>query len=136
MMVLSQLQFGKHLNRSCFAAAAALSPTPEDLSQQYRDGDHDVLIIHNKYGLIYGEVKRVGADYANPKMTEKDKNEDLKRKLKEAKEQLQQRQIQLDRLVSDLQWVKKVIKILIMPNIDSRRLSNVLKSMDTDIVQV
>lgn len=132
-MVLSQMQFGQYLHMPCYAAAAALSPTPVILSQQYRSGDNGVLIIHSKYGLISGEIKRVGFDYLNSKMTEEEKDKDLEKNLKEAVMQL--RKTDLEGLVPDLKWVRRS-RILILPNIDSNRLSRVIKSIkDTEQVR-
>nr|KAG5692148.1 hypothetical protein BaRGS_020696 [Batillaria attramentaria] len=50
MFIISQLKYGDYLHKPCYTAAAAAAgvqlPKPEDLGQQYRRGDFDVLIIH------------------------------------------------------------------------------------------
>ena len=64
MMVISSLLFGKYLDKSTGAvhAAAKRLPNAEKLPEPLRRGESDILILHQIYGIIIGEVKSVGAD--------------------------------------------------------------------------
>nr|KAG5692147.1 hypothetical protein BaRGS_020695 [Batillaria attramentaria] len=57
-------------------------PKPEDLGQQYRRGDFDVLIIHRQYGVLIGEIKAVGLNAADLKKTQAESDADVAKRVK------------------------------------------------------
>ena len=69
MFIVSQLNFGSYLNQPSYAAAAAQLPRPMNLAPRYRQGDFDVLVIHRHYGILVGEIKVVGLNHADLKLS-------------------------------------------------------------------
>ncbi|KAK7461549.1 hypothetical protein BaRGS_00038695 [Batillaria attramentaria] len=61
MVVLSQLSFGRHPNKSSYAPTAVEFGMPEGLFGESEKGECDFLIISRKYGLVIIEVKAVGS---------------------------------------------------------------------------
>nr|KAG5688198.1 hypothetical protein BaRGS_027793 [Batillaria attramentaria] len=71
MFVMSQLDFENYLSEPCYSGAVSQMKRPVDLSGQKLDkGDFDVLIVHRKYGLCAGEIKSVGFNAADRKLSE------------------------------------------------------------------
>lgn len=125
MMVISQMQFGKYLNKPVYSAAAALLPRPINLAPQYHRGDFDLLIIHHKYGLIIGEVKSVGSNFALLNKSEEEKDALIVRAVDKSIAQLNRAQYVLKYMVTDFPNLN-IRKTLIMPNISSGHLSRAL----------
>nr|KAG5687567.1 hypothetical protein BaRGS_022871 [Batillaria attramentaria] len=71
MFVMSQLDFENYLSEPCYSGAVNQMKRPVDLSGQKLDkGDFDVLIVHRNYGLCAGEIKSVGFNAADRKLSE------------------------------------------------------------------
>nr|KAG5685872.1 hypothetical protein BaRGS_003072 [Batillaria attramentaria] len=71
MFVMSQLDFDNYLSEPCYSGAVSQMKRPVDLSGQKLDkGDFDVLIVHRNYGLCAGEIKSVGFNAADRKLSE------------------------------------------------------------------
>lgn len=122
MIVVSQLQFGKYLHKPCYAAAASHFRRPITLPVEYRQGDFDLLIIHSKYGLITAEIKSVGANFTELRMSQHKQEVTVVAKIKEAVKQVNKAGYVLRYLAG-----VKVTKTLMFPNIKSNQLLRALK---------
>nr|KAG5688196.1 hypothetical protein BaRGS_027791 [Batillaria attramentaria] len=71
MFVMSQLDFENYLSEPCYSGAVSQMKRPADLRGQKLDkGDFDVLIVHRNYSLCAGEIKSVGFNAADRKLSE------------------------------------------------------------------
>ncbi|XP_025107403.1 uncharacterized protein LOC112572090 [Pomacea canaliculata] len=118
---LSQLQFGQYLSESCYAAAAAQLPLPASLPpslpRKWKRGDFDVLLIHQTYGFVVCEVKAFGDNVAKLNMTNKDIENNIRKKLTQAVSQLDKSQGLLSHLVSDITSGLRITKTIAVPNL-------------------
>lgn len=129
-MVVSQLQFEQYLDKPSYAKAAAFFPRPLNLTELFKHrprGDFDVLIIHDKHGLITCEVKSVGENFSTLHCSDCEKDDILAKTVIKATGQLNKAETVLKYMVSDIPGVH-VAKALVMPNVDSSRLQRALKS--------
>lgn len=114
MMVISQMQFNKYLNKSSHALTS--HPRPADLDPSNQQGDFDLLIIHSQYGLIVGEIKSVGG-YSNISTPDACTTNEkaLVKKVEDALKQLKKAETVLTHITSDMGRVR-IVKTLILPN--------------------
>ncbi|XP_070182182.1 uncharacterized protein [Littorina saxatilis] len=127
MFVLSNLRFEHYLSEPCFAAAAKTLPRPVDLKKQNQDrGDFDILIIHRKYGILACEIKAVGAKFSSLSLTEQQQLDLIEQKVKQAIKQLDKSGDVLSHLVSDMPSPPPIQKTLILPNVSTTQLRQVL----------
>nr|KAG5685870.1 hypothetical protein BaRGS_003070 [Batillaria attramentaria] len=71
MFVMSQLDFENYLSEPCYSGAVSQMKRPANLRGQKLDkGDFDVLIVHRNYGLCAGEIKSVGFNAADRKLSQ------------------------------------------------------------------
>lgn len=121
MVVISQLQFGNYLNKPTYAAAASLLPKPVNMAPKYRQGDFDILVIHSQFGLVAGEIKSVGDNFAQLKMTQQEEDAIVAQAVEKAVKQLAKSWQVLRFLVHDQPGVN-ISKALLLPNVSSSQL--------------
>ncbi|XP_070209738.1 uncharacterized protein [Littorina saxatilis] len=127
MFVLSNLRFEHYLREPCFAAAAKTLPRPVDLKKQNQDrGDFDILIIHRHHGILACEIKAVGAMFSSLSLTEQQQLDRIEQKVKQAIKQLDKSGDVLSHLVSDMPSPPPIQKTLILPNVSTTQLRQVL----------
>ena len=125
MFVISQLSFGSYLKEPSYSAAASMLPRPIDLqSQNKHRGDFDVLVIHRQYGILVGEIKAVGNMLSS--FPQQQQNQQLKKKVEQAIKQLEKADDVLRHLVSDLRTTPRIRTTLMLPNITTAQLQQVL----------
>lgn len=134
MMVVSQLDFLKYLEKTKPAAVASHFPRSIDLKRIYHRGDFDILIIHSKYGLITGEIKSVGHNFSKLQLSQLEEDKIIVKTVKKVVFQMNKCDFVLKHLVSDLPEVS-VAKTLMFPNVSTRALTRAL-SRDSDTERV
>ncbi|XP_025079966.1 uncharacterized protein LOC112555694 [Pomacea canaliculata] len=127
---LSQLQFGEYLGEPCYAAAAANLPTPATLPtahpRNWKEGDFDVLLIHRHYGLLVCEVKSFGNNLNKLNMSQKDVDDNISKKVKQAVTQLHKADAMLSHLVSDIASGLRITKTIAVPNLTAVQLQQAI----------
>lgn len=123
-MFPSQLHFGEYTRLPCYTAAVTLFSDSNFRPQRNSDGEFSVLIIHNKLGLIVGEVISFQEDFAM--LPRKTQDAILLRKASEAIKQLNKAEDVLRDLVVDFNGAR-IWKTILMPNVTSQRLLSVVK---------
>ena len=131
MFVISQLQFGDYLSDPAYAAAASMLPRPGDptrlMAQKKDEGDFDVLIIHRHYGVIPGEIKSVGDNFAQLGLTQQQQDAALLKKVRQAVGQLHKSRDVLEHLLPIYQARQPTVKpALMLPNISAAQLDSAL----------
>ena len=114
------------------AAAAARLPGAGALPVQLRDGECDLMIIHRQQGLIIGEIKSVGGGSYFKTQPKSRQHGVIVKKVGTAVTQVNNQEIALRHLVSDLNI--NVTKILLFPNVTSAQLLQALTN--TPVAQV
>nr|KAG5694150.1 hypothetical protein BaRGS_001477 [Batillaria attramentaria] len=127
MFVISSLDFAHYLNK-LDAAHAAQFPLPGDLPSTHRRGDFDVIILHQQYGVLLGEIKSVGLHDNNP--TDKTVAERVSKAVK----QLDKCEKVVNHVTSDVAPGVSVRKTLILPYISRTQLQHVLDG-DSQLAQ-
>lgn len=126
MFVISKLSYSKYLSKPSFAEAAQRLPRPYTLPRQYRRGEFNILVIHQRYGILVGEVKAVGLNAGDLNKPQKQADEDIARRVEKAVKQLDKAQKMVTHLVSDLSTSLCVHKTLMLPYVSCKQLQNVL----------
>nr|KAG5685808.1 hypothetical protein BaRGS_001220 [Batillaria attramentaria] len=135
MTVVSQLEFTEYLSNPCYQEAVKMLPTPKDLPPDRRRGDFDILIIHPQFGFLIIEIKSVG-DRFNPSMSDKQKENEVLKKLKLAIKQLNKEKEVLRHLVSDMLSTPRIKTALVLPHVMKTQLQKILSenpSTKTDL---
>lgn len=131
MMVISHLGFLKYLgirsNPQDDAAIARL-PRASHVDPSMRQGDFDLLIIHLQYGLIVGEVKSVQKVQGQ---SDADFLQTVVRRVDKAVTQLNKAEAFVKTLISDISSPPTVTKLLVLPSVTSRELSEALATNRT-----
>lgn len=117
MMVVSQLEYKRYLCRE---------PKPSPLPCSTEEGEWDVIVIHRRYGVVFGEIKSVGR--ANKYFIDHPEEQDIMvvKQLKKALDQLNKQDTELNHLVSDLGV--RVVKTLFFPFLTSDQLIKAVRS--------
>ena len=136
-MVISQLRFRKYLDReNCTSpvdvATVARLPNWQSLPADLAEGECDVLVIHREQGLIVGEVKSTGGGDFFSRQPENQQNQMIVNKVEKAVKQLNNKEIALRRLASDLNIA--ITKTIISPFLTSAQLLRALTN--TPVAQV
>ncbi|XP_025114280.1 uncharacterized protein LOC112576204 [Pomacea canaliculata] len=135
---MTQLQFGQYLGEPCYAAAAAQLPLPANLPpalpRNWKRGDFDVLLIHRQYGLVICEVKACGDNVKALNMSKHDVDKIIRKKLKQAVEQLNKAKAMLSHLVSDIAPGLRITRTFAFPNLTAHQLQQAV-SGDTHLTQ-
>ena len=137
MMVISQLRFRKYLDRdNCTSpvdvATVARLPNWQSLPAQLAEGECDVLVIHREQGLIVGEIKSTGGGDFFSRQPESQQNQMIVNMVEKAVKQMNNKEMALRRLVSDLNIT--ITRVLICPNLISAQLLRGLAN--TPVAQV
>ena len=131
MMVISHLGFLKYLGiRSNPQDEAAIAHLPRagHVDPSMRQGDFDLLIIHLHYGLIVGEVKSVQKVQGQ---SDADFLQTVVRRVDKAVTQLNKAEAVVKTLISDISSPPTVTKLLVLPSVTSRELSEALATNET-----
>lgn len=135
MTVIFDLKFEDYLSKTNFAAATKMLPKPVDLKHLQQDrGDFDIFIIHRFYGILACEIKSVGAAYSSV-CTEQQKIDAINDKVTKAVKQLDKCGDVVTHLVSDMPRKPRILKTLMLPNVSTSQLKNILES-DKKLLQV
>lgn len=136
---ISQLKFGQYLREPCYAAAAAHLPLsanlPPKLPPNWKQGDFDILLIHQLYGFVVCKVKSWGGNVKELSMSQQDLDKNMKKKLKEAASYLNKAKAMLSHLVSDIAPDLRITKAIVVPNITSRQIQTAVDG-DPNLRQV
>ena len=136
MFIVSQINFGSCLNKPAYAAAAAAQfPRPINLAESYREGDFDILVIHRHHGILVGELKSVGMNQADLKLSEAQADANVAKKVRQAVKQLSKSETVLKHLISDIAPGLSVRKTLFLPFVSTAQLQRVLTA-DPQLEQV
>ncbi|XP_025113674.1 uncharacterized protein LOC112575832 [Pomacea canaliculata] len=120
LVVLSQFRFGQYLSEPCYAAATAQLPMAKNLpnsSSRDRQGEFDMLVIHRLYGFVVCEVKALGKNLKESKMTDLELQDNIRKKLRDAVSQLDKAEAMLSHLVSDIAPGLRITKTIAVPNL-------------------
>lgn len=144
MVLLSQLQFGDYLGDKAYAAATALLPQSKNLRRFAADdqssgkdlsrGDFDILIINRDYGLIVCEIKAL-RDRSSEEGGCGDFLSIIKKRIKQAVEQMTKARLFLRHLVSDLAPDLTIRVSLVLPNVTRQDIKQALCG-DSDLKTV
>lgn len=128
---LSQFQFQQYLAHSDITTQLPVPANlPPPLPKRWRRGDFDVLLIHRHYGFFVCEVKAFGANAEELNMSDDVKHENIRKKLKQAVEQLDKAEAMLSHLVSDITSGVLVSKTIAFPNVTALQLQ---QAVDGDL---
>ena len=137
MVVVSQLFFRKYLDDNTnpiHVAAAARLPSVWTLPEQLTEGECDILIIHRQHGIVVGEIKSVGRGAFFNSQADSQQNRMIVDKVAAAMRQINNQEMVLRHLVSDLSVT--VSRILIFPNLSSAQLLKALTNTPAAQVSV
>ncbi|PVD31922.1 hypothetical protein C0Q70_07348 [Pomacea canaliculata] len=121
MVVILQMDQDNYLNKPRYSALTSKYPRPSELTEKLRRGDFDLLFVHLRYGLIVAEMKSVGW---RPGQQQDDAT--VAKKLELAIKQLKKSKEVLQHLVSDLRPQPAIRRCLVLPNVSSQRLTQLL----------
>lgn len=128
--VLTQFKFGQYLGQPCYAAAAAQIPLPKDLAslekKNWKEGDFDILLICRYFDLVICEVKTFGDKVKPLNMSHQDINDNIKKNLQEAVEQLDKTEAVLSHLVRNLAPGLRVHKVIGLPHLTAQQVQQAL----------
>jgi len=138
MMIISSLQFRKYLSNTTNStnpldpALKARLPSIKhpSISEDLKDGECDVVIIHSQYGLVVGEVKSVGGNDHFHGQTAGQQNQLIRKQVKKAVEQIEKQVTVLKHLVSDLLPPVRIIGSVLLPNITTGQLQSALSTSE------
>lgn len=130
---VSRLQFSDCLQEFCYTCAAALLPQPSKLPpalpKKWKEGDCDFLMIHRFYGLVLFKINATrGGRLRQGEAGDSELEAEVADRLSRAVTQLRRQEALLAHLVSDVLPGVRVVKVLVVPNLSSKQLKNILNT--------